>query len=112
MAINSSILESPIHFYNDCQAASLTASNNNILQNKIEIILKIEARISQLSGQDYHIYVHWVPGHMGIKVNELADKQDKDGALEVRAQGCNIPAILHKKEAVTEIKNCMKEKWR
>ena len=52
-----------------------------------------------------------MPSHKDISGNELADKQAKEAAAEMKSQERTIPLILDKKEAVSEIKKHMLEKW-
>ena len=62
--------------------------------------------------KDNKIHVHWVPGHKDIMGNELAEQQAKVAAHEmlVSKEPCGIP--VDKKEAITELKHQMAEKWK
>ena len=54
--------------------------------------------------------VHWVPGHQDIRGNELADKHAKKAAAEVSRKE-DIPIEMDKKEADSELKRQVKDKW-
>ena len=71
---------------------------------------KIKECCSNLYFKGNSINVHWVPGHQDIRGNELADKQAKEAAAEVSGKD-DIPIEMDKKEAVSELKRQVKEKW-
>ena len=101
-----------IHFFTDCQAAILTAFHSQLPMTKLEITVDIKQLISEIMEIDNMIHVHWVPGHKDIMGNELADQQAKAAAHEmlVSKEPCGIP--VDKKEACTELKRQMGEKWK
>ena len=80
---NNNLRNRTIHIFTDCQAAIITAFNNAIPKNKIDIILQIKEFLGRLSDKDNVIEVHWVPGHKNIEGNELADIQAKEAAKEM-----------------------------
>jgi hypothetical protein len=67
-----------IWIFSDSQAALKRLQKLKISggQLKLEIILKCATAISK---RDINIHLHWVPAHIGIKGNEIADKAAKKG---------------------------------
>ena len=72
-----------IRNFTDCQGAIVSAFQNQIPTNKIEIVTSIKQYIAQIGEKGNKIHVHWVPGHKDILGNELADQQTKAGAEEM-----------------------------
>ncbi|MEW8546767.1 MAG: reverse transcriptase domain-containing protein [Candidatus Thiodiazotropha sp.] len=102
-----------IHIFTDCQGAIISAFNNQIPKNKIDIILKIKECVNQILDNGNQIQVHWVPGHKDIAGNELADFQAKEAATEMSlVDSKDFPVTLDKKEAIAEIKKNLKVKWK
>ena len=59
-----------IHVFTDCQGAIVSAFQNQIPTNKIEIITSIKQHITQTGEKGNKIHVHWIPGHKDILGNE------------------------------------------
>ena len=55
-----------------------------------------------------NIILVWIPAHIGIKGNELADKFAK---AAIKRNHIDIKVPLSKKEMKTTIKYKMKERW-
>ena len=106
-----SIKNRTVHVLTDCRPAIKTAFGGQIPRNKIEILLDIKNSISKINENGNEIKVHWVPGHKEIERNEIADRQAKEAAREMSAPDIPILPILDKKEAVSELKKQMAEKW-
>ena len=106
-----SIKNRTVHVLTDCQPAIKTAFGGQIPWNKIDILLDIKNSISKINEKGNEIKVHWVPGHKDIEGNEIADRQAKEAAREMSAPDIPILPILDKKEAVSELKKQMAEKW-
>ena len=107
---HSDLVDRSIHLFTDCQPAIITAFDKKTPTSKIEIVTKIKECCSHLYFKGNSINVHWVPGHQEIRGNELADKQAKEAAAEVSGKD-DIPIEMDKKEAVSELKRQVKEKW-
>ena len=100
-----------IHILTDCQPAIKTAFGNQLPKNKIDIVFDIKSSLGKIHERKNKIDVHWVPGHKEIKGNELADEQAKEAASEMSKPDVTVEPIFDKKEAVTEIKKQMINKW-
>ena len=101
-----------IHVFTDCQGAIVSAFQNQIPTNKIEIVTSIKQHITQIGEKGNKIHVHWVPGHKDILGNELADQQAKAGAEEMVSAKDPVVMTMDKREAVAEIKRQIGEKWK
>lgn len=101
-----------IHFFTDCQGAILSAFQNQIPSNKIEIVTSIKQSINQLIEKGNKIHAHWVPGHKDITGNELADQQAKAGAHEMLVSKDPVSMNMDKREANAEIRMQAGEKWK
>ena len=77
----------------------------------MEILLDIKNSISKISEKVNAIKVHWVPGHKEIERNEIADGQAKEATRRLSAPDIPILPIFDKKDAVSELKKQMSEKW-
>ena len=107
---HSDLVDRSIHLFTDCQPAIITAFDKKPPTSKIEIVTKIKECCNILYSKGNSMNVHWVPGHQDIRDNELADKQAKEAAEEVSGKD-DIPIEMDKKEAVSELKRQVKEKW-
>ena len=101
-----------IHVFTDCQGAIVSAFQNQIPTNKIEIVTSIKQHIAQIGEKGNKIHVHWVPGHKDILGSELADQQAKAGAEEMVSGKDPVVMTMDKREAVAEIKRQIGEKWK
>ena len=95
-----SIKNRTVHVLTDCQPAIKTAFGRQIPRHKIEILLDIKNSISKINEKGKE-----------IEGNEIADRQAKEAARERSAPDIPILPILDKKEAVSELKKQMAEKW-
>ena len=107
---HSDLVGRSIHLFTDCQPAIISAFDKKPPTSKIEIVTKMKECCNYLCCKGNSINVHWVPGYQDIRGNELADKQAKEAAAEVSGK-VDIPIEMDKKEAVSELKRQVKEKW-
>ena len=101
-----------IHVFTDCQGAIVSAFQNQIPTNKIEIVTSIKQHITQIGEKGNKIHVHWVPGHKDILGNELEDQQAKAGTEEMVSAKDPVVMTMDKREAIAEIKRQIGEKWK
>jgi len=79
---NADIHRKEIHMYTDCQAAIQSVFSTEIPKTKIATILNAQGLRKELHDRDNSLIVHWIPGHMNITGNVLADRQAKEAAKE------------------------------
>ena len=93
---HSDLVDSSIYLFTDCQPAFITAFDKKPPMSKIEIMTKIKECSNALYSKRHAMNVHWVPGHQGIRANELADKQAKEAVAQVNGKE-DIPIETDKK---------------
>ena len=74
-----------------------------------ELVIEIRHLLLQIRNLGIIIQFCWVPAHMGIKVNEEADKIAKKHILENKYLGINVP--MGKREANSIIKSVIIQNW-
>ena len=108
----SEVVNKNIHVFTDCQAAIVSAFQNQIPTNKIEIVTSLKQHITQIGEKRNKRHVHWVPAHKDIFGNELADQQAKAGTEEMVSAKDTVVITMDKREAIAEIKRQIGEKWK
>ena len=93
---HSDLVDSSIHLFSDCQPAFITVFDKKPSMSKIEIVTKIKECCNALYSKSNAMNVHRVPGHQGIKANELVHKQAKEAAAKVSGKE-DIPIEMDKK---------------
>ncbi|MEW8546650.1 MAG: ribonuclease H family protein [Candidatus Thiodiazotropha sp.] len=99
-----------VHFFTDCQPAITAAFFNAVPENNVELVMGIKETLWEVQKKGMEIRVHWCPGHMDIRGNELADKFAKEAANEAISMTDNL-SVLTKKDATAELKKNIIKKW-
>ena len=92
---HSDLVNSSIYLFTDCQLAFITVFDKKPPMSKIEIVTKIKECCNALYSKR-NAFVRRVPGHWGIRGNELAHKLAKVAAAEVSGKE-DIPIEMDKK---------------
>src|SRR6266576_6921024 len=77
--------EKQVYIFIDCQAA-IKRLNLNSLTGGQELVFKITQSYSYLANKNISINFYWVPSHLGIYGNKIADKLAKKGLLRKKIQ--------------------------
>jgi len=93
-----------IHMYTDCQAAIQSVFSTQTPKTKIATIQNAQRLRKELHDRNNSLTVHWIPGHMNITGNDLADRQAKEAAKEAvdvvshdRVDGRSANLMLHER---------------
>ena len=74
------------------------------------ILIKILSKLNSLSNRHFDIHFCWVPGHVGLRGNELADRAAKL-ALRNEVEPCAIPHTDLRPSIHTHIKAIWQQDW-
>ena len=88
--------------------SALQAISGSIFKSKAQIIYDIYFLYTSLTRQGIQIILEWIPSHVGILGNELADQEAKK-ALKYYNPIIQIP--LYKDDIKTVCKNMLKNLW-
>ena len=70
-----------IHIYCDCKAAISAVSSTDLHNTHQTLIESIQSKVTQLQTQlNITVHLHWIPGHVNLLPNELADQAAKAAA--------------------------------
>ncbi|XP_045179807.2 uncharacterized protein LOC123539306 [Mercenaria mercenaria] len=105
------IMDKKIHLFTDCQSAIISVFCKETPAYKVETILKIKGKIGLLEDRRNTVTVHWIPGHKGLKGNELADQQAKLAAKSMIDSTDEGTGMLDSRDAVRIMKEKVKQKW-
>ncbi|XP_053400720.1 uncharacterized protein LOC128557399 [Mercenaria mercenaria] len=104
------IMDKKIHLFTDCQSAIIPVFFKETPAYKVETILKIKGKIGLLEDRRNTAAVHWIPGHKGLKGNELADQQAKLAAKSMIDSTDEGTGMLTSRDAVRIMKEKVKQK--
>ena len=93
-----------IHIFCDCLSAIESIATSRIQNTYQPIIDSIQSLVSSLSLNQILVNLHWTPGHIDFKENELADKKAKEAAQEATT----LPSD-HCQITITDAKSITKE---
>jgi len=77
---------------------------------RLDIILEIAITLQRISRAGKIIYFIWIPAHIGVEGNELADKYAKLAARKIQSS-MNVKYSRPKAEIKSNIKSQFKKKW-
>ena len=88
--------------------SALQALQNSMFKAKTQIIYDIKLLYSELINTGTHVVLEWIPSHVGIMGNELADQAAK--------KSLNLPVItnfipLSKEDIKNSCKNFLRAMW-
>ena len=90
----------------DCRSA-IQLIINDLPRWYKNIVFNIQMLIDDIREKGGIVIMQWIPGHSGIKGNELVDRLAKQGLVENKCMN-NIVDITEKYNMV---RNCLKENW-
>ena len=99
-----------IHIFCDCLSAIDSMATARIQQTYQPTIDRIQTLIRAHSRDSINVNLHWTPGHIDLKENEMANKKAKLAAREA----CTLPpnhAQLTIKNAKSIIKGALRNRW-
>lgn len=101
------LLEKNIAILSDSKSALQALKNPR--KNRICILSKCLESMYNLKQRDCHVWLYWIPSHLNIKGNDLADKAAKEGA--------SLPSVtdnigLSASEVYSRLKHESLVKWR
>jgi len=88
--------------------SALQAINTSIYKIKTQIIYDIYHLTTNLAKSGINIIFEWIPSHVGLQGNELADLEAKK-ALDY--QFCNVYTPLYKQDIKSLCKTLLKNMW-
>lgn len=91
----------------DCSGA-LTSVKCMESVSRQDIIFEIVNIMNRVNRSGKQVVLLWVPAHIGIQGNEMADKYAKQGA---RSRDLNFPVKISKEEVKSIVKAKIKELW-
>ena len=95
----------------DCQSAIQAASSCNPPDNHVDLTSGIKSVARDLSTKGIRTTIKWIPGHAGIRGNELADQAAKRGALEAKCAENPIDEPLTSTKAGRIISQGTRSRW-
>ena len=96
--------------FTDCQAAIVSVFKNGVPSSKVSLTMQIKEMLARVEERGLEVMVHWVPGHMGIKGNEHADKLAKEAANESLEMDDDFVGSIDGNEMIQVIKKKSVEK--
>ncbi len=94
----------------DCQPAIFSSFSDSPPDNNFSLVFKIRDLLAICKQRGVFIAPHWVPGHVGIEGNELADRLAKKAASNA-TQPIPYCQQVSKKHCFTSIKNQALDRW-
>ena len=90
--------------------AALNAIRSNANKIRTKLLLEIQTLLSSLLQSNFNITLFWIPAHIDIQGNEIADKAAKAGANRSTSSiHLSLPLDIH--EYKVEINRIIKEKF-
>ncbi len=102
--------EKQVYIFIDSQAAIKRLQLNSLTGGQ-ELVFKITQSCSFIASKNVSINFYWVPSHLGIYGNEIADKLAKKGLLRRRIQSSYTSLAYIGKIAREKILDQWKDNW-
>jgi ribonuclease HI len=98
-----------VHVFSDCRAAISSISSIACHSSHQKLIDDIQTDITALKERGTVTNIHWVPGHVDLVPNELADKAAKAAAMEARQD--NVSTTISLQTVKGKIRLYTRERW-
>ena len=83
-------LTKEVHIYCDCRAAMVAVCTTDLHNTHQSLIEQIQTCITRLQTQlGVSVSLHWIPGHVNLIPNELADQAAKAAASSQDSESCD-----------------------
>ena len=89
-------------------SSSLISLNNNKSDGRPDVLIEMQQTLYRIQMMGLSIILVWIPVHIGIKGNELADKCAKEAT---KRNHIDITVPFSESEIKTTIKYKLKERW-
>ncbi len=89
-----------VYIMSDCQSAIISVCSKKTHENHQDIIDKCQSICSDLANLNIRVELHWVPGHVSLEGNELADQHAKQAARDTENPDIYWPSQKNAKSTI------------